>query len=77
MKAGEVETMIKDAYGLKVQVANEFDTYCLNNKYTLGQAARKEDLKDWCKDKGFDSIEDWLKNEKCSTLEEWYTKNKK
>ena len=75
MKAGDVERQIKDAYGLTVQVANEYNTYCLNNKYTLGQAGRKEDLKDWCKDKGFDSIEDWLKNEKCDTLEEWYKKN--
>ena len=70
----EFEKLIDSHYGLTVQVANEYDTYCINNKYTLGQASRKEDLKDWCKDHGFDSIEDWLKSENCKTIDEYYSK---
>ena len=74
MTIDEFEKLIDAHFGLTVQVVNEYDTYCINNKYTLGQAARKEDLKDWCKDRGFNSIEDWLKSEKCKTLEEYYSK---
>jgi hypothetical protein len=76
MKIGELEKLIDEHFGLTVQVANEHNTYCVNNEYTLGQASRKEDLKDWCKDKGFDSIEDWLKSEGFESLEDYY-KNKK
>lgn len=76
MQIGELEKLIDEHFGLTVQVANEYDTYCINNKYTLGQASRKEDLKDWCKEKGFDSIEDWLKKENCTSLEEYYSKKK-
>ena len=76
MNIGDFEKLILEHYGLTVQVANEYDTYCVNNKYSLGQASRKEDLKDWCKEKGFDSIEDWLKSVNCSSLEEYYKKNK-
>lgn len=74
---GDFEKLIEQHYGLTVQVANEFDTYCVNNKYTLGQAARKEDLIDWLKERNIDSIEDFLEKEKCSSLEEYYTKQKK
>ena len=76
MQIGELEKLIDEHFGLTVQVANEYDAYCINNKYTLGQASRKEDLKDWCKEKGFDSIEDWLKKENCTSLEEYYSKKK-
>jgi len=76
MNIGEFEKLIDQHYGLTVQVANEYDTYCINNKYTLGQASRKEDLEDWVKEKGHKSIVDFLKSEKCSTLEEYYSKNK-
>ena len=76
MQIGELEKLIDEHFGLTVQVANEYNTYCINNKYTLGQASRKEDLKDWCKEKGFDSIEDWLKKENCTSLEEYYSKKK-
>jgi hypothetical protein len=76
LKIGEFEELISAHYGVTIQVANEFNTYCINNKYTLGQASRKEDLKDWVKEKGFSSIEKWLEAEKCSSLEEWYAKNK-
>jgi hypothetical protein len=75
MNIGDFEKLIDKHFGVTVQVANEFDTYCVNNKYTLGQAARKEDVEDWCKSKGFDSLEDWLKAENCKTLAEWYEKN--
>ena len=74
MTIDEFEKLIESHFGLTVQVVNEFDTYCINNKYTLGQASRKDDLKDWCKEKGFNSIEDWLKSEKCNSLEEYYLK---
>jgi len=76
MNIGDFEELINKHFGVTVQVANEFNTYCVNNKYTLGQASRKEDLKDYVKEKGFSSIENWLESEKCSTLEEWYSKNK-
>lgn len=75
MGIGEFEDLIKEHFGVTIQVANEFNTYCVNNKYTIGQASRKEDLEDYVKEKGFSSIEDWLKAEKCATLEEWYKKN--
>ena len=76
MNIGDFEELINKHFGVTIQVANEFNTYCVNNKYTLGQASRKEDLKDYVKEKGFSSIEKWLESEKCSTLEEWYSKNK-
>ena len=76
MNIGDFEKLVDQHYGLTVQVANEFDTYCINNKYTLGQASRKEDLEDWIKEKGHKSIADFLKSEKCTTLEEYYSKNK-
>jgi hypothetical protein len=76
MKIGEFEELISEHFGVTIQVANEFNTYCVNNKYTLGQASRKEDLEDYVKEKGFSSIEKWLESEKCETLEEWYSKNK-
>jgi anionic cell wall polymer biosynthesis LytR-Cps2A-Psr (LCP) family protein len=77
MNIGDFEKLIDKHFGVTVQVANEFDTYCVNNKYTLGQAARREDVEDWCKSKGFDSLEDWLKSENCKTLDEWYEKHGK
>ena len=49
MTIKQVEDMIDNHFGLTVQVANEYDTYCVGNHYTIGQAARKEDLEDWCK----------------------------
>jgi len=76
MTIHEVEQLIDSNFGLTVQIANEFDNYCVNNKYTLGQALRQEDLKDWCKGKGFNSIEEWLKSENCSSVEEYYSKKK-
>ena len=76
MKIGEFEKLIDQHFGLTVQVANEHDTYCIDNNYTLGQASRKEDLKAWCKEKGFSSIEKWLEKEGCKTLDEYYSKQK-
>lgn len=74
MNIGEFEKLIRDHYGLTIQVANEFDSYCVNNKYTLGQASRKEDLIDWLSERGINSIEEFLKKENCATLEEYYKK---
>ena len=70
------EDLVADHFGLVVQVANEHNTYCINNGYTLGQAARKEDLKDWCVEKGFKGIDDWLKSEGCSSVDDYYNKEK-
>lgn len=75
MTIAEIEKAVKDHFGLKVQVANEFDTYLVGNQYTLGQASRKDDLKDWCKGKGYKSIEEWLQKENCSSIEEYYKKS--
>lgn len=77
MNIGDFEKLIDQHFGVTVQIANEFDTYCINNKYTIGQASRKEDIEEWCKSKGFDSLEAWLKSENCETLAEWYEKNGK
>lgn len=71
---GDFEKLVKDHFGLKVQVADEFNTYLVNNRYTLGQAARKEDLNDWCKQKGFKSIDDWLKKNGCQNIAEYHQK---
>ncbi len=76
MSINDFEKLVDEHFGLTVQVANEYDNYCINNKYTLGQAARKEDLKDWVKEKGYSNVEEWLKAEKCSTIEEYYIRNK-
>ena len=77
MSIHDFEKLVEEHFGLTVQVANEYDNYCINNKYTLGQAARKEDLKDWIKERGYNSIDEWLKAEKCSTIEEYYTRKNK
>jgi hypothetical protein len=77
MIIGDFEKLIDAHFGVTVQVANEFDTYCINNKYTLGQASRKEDLLDRVKYLGFSSIEEWLKSENYTSLEEYYKNNLK
>ena len=76
-KIGDFEKLIEKHFGLTIQVANEFDTYCVNDKYTLGQASRKEDLTDWLQERGIKSIEEFLAKEKCSSLKEYYSKQKK
>lgn len=76
LNIGEFEKLIENHFGLSIQVANEFDTYCVNNKYTLGQASRKEDLIDWLSERGINSIEEFLKKENCISLEEYYNKQK-
>ena len=77
MAISEFEKLVNDHFGITVQVANEWDTYNVNNKYTLGQASRREDVEDWAKEKGFSSLDAWLKSVNCKTLEEWYEKNDK
>ena len=77
MAISEFEKLVSDHFGITVQVANEWDTYNVNNKYTLGQASRREDVEDWAKEKGFSSLDAWLKSVNCKTLEEWYEKNDK
>ena len=77
MTIKQVEDMIDNHFGLTVQVANEYDTYCVGNHYTIGQAARKEDLEDWCKKEGYANSEEYLKKEGVKDWDEWYSKNKK
>lgn len=77
MTIGEFEKLVDEHFGLTVQVANEQDTYCVGNTYTLGQASRKDDWLNWCKSHGFKSIEDWLKSENCSSLDEYWDRKKK
>lgn len=76
LNIGEFEKLIENHFGLTIQVANEFDSYCVNNKYTLGQAARKEDLIDWLSERGINSIAEFLTKENCASLEEYYNKQK-
>ena len=75
MTISEFEKLVSDHFGITVQVANEWDTYNVNNKYTLGQASRREDVEEWVKERGFSSLDAWLESENCKTLEEWHEKN--
>ncbi len=77
MTIKQVEEMIDKHFGLTVQVANEHDTYCVGNQYTIGQASRKEDHEDWCKKEGYANSEEYLKKEGVKNWDEWYAKNKK
>ncbi|MFM7388775.1 MAG: hypothetical protein ACKO5L_11530, partial [Bacteroidota bacterium] len=74
MTIKQVEDMISEQFGLTVQVANEHDTYCVANNYTIGQAKRKEDLEDWCKKEGFANSEAYLKSEGFKDWDEYYAK---
>lgn len=42
MKVGEVEKLFDQAFGLTVQVKDPKGEYCVDNKLTIGQAARGE-----------------------------------
>jgi len=42
MKVGEAEKMFDAAYGLTVQIKDPKGTTCVDNKLTIGQAARGE-----------------------------------
>ena len=42
MKVGDVEKMFDKAYGLTVQIKDPAGTTCVDNKLTIGQAARGE-----------------------------------
>lgn len=75
MNVGNFEKEIKKVYGLTVQVADEFDRYLINDKYTLGQASRREPLIDWLKERNYRSIDDFLKKHNCKTLKEYYDKH--
>ena len=75
MTVSEFEKLVSDHFGITVQVANEWGTYNVNNKYTLGQDSRREDVEDWVKERGFSSLDAWLESENCKTLEEWHVKN--
>jgi len=72
MTIGEVEEAFKATFNITVQISNEYETYLINNKYTIGQAMRKEDVLDHCKKLGFNSIEDWLATTEFSTLDDYY-----
>ena len=72
MTIGEVEEAFKATFNITVQISNEYETYLINNKYTIGQAMRKEDVLDHCKKLGFKSIEDWLATTEFSTLDDYY-----
>lgn len=77
MTIKQVEELIDNNFGLTVQVANEYDTYCVGNHYTIGQASRKEDLEDWCKKEGYADSAEYLKKEGVKDWDEWYAKNRK
>jgi hypothetical protein len=75
MNVGDFEKEIKNVYGLTVQVADEFDKYLINDRYTLGQASRREPLIDWLKEKKYKGIEDFLEQHNCKSLKEYYKKH--
>jgi hypothetical protein len=60
IKIGDFEKRIFNTYGLKVQVADEWNRNLQPDNYTLGQAARKEPLIDWLKERNYEGIEDFL-----------------
>jgi hypothetical protein len=76
MTIKQVEELIDSNFGLTVQVANEHDTYCVGNHYTIGQASRKEDLEDWCKKEGYANSQEFFKKEGVKDWDEWYSKKK-
>lgn len=43
MKVGDAEQLFKKAYGLTVQIKDPKGTQCVDNKLTIGQAARGEE----------------------------------
>jgi hypothetical protein len=75
MKIGDFEKEIKKVYGMTVQVADEWNRNLQPDTYTLGQAARKEPLIDWLKERDYDGIEDFLKKHDCKSMEEYYKKH--
>jgi hypothetical protein len=75
IKIGDFEKRIFNTYGLKVQVADEWNRNLQPDNYTLGQAARKEPLIDWLKERNYKGIEDFLEKKKCKSLKEYYDKN--
>lgn len=75
MNTGDFEKEIKNEYGLTVQVADEFNKYLINDKYTLGQASRREPLIDWLKERDYKGIDDFLEKHDCKSLKEYYDKN--
>ena len=75
MNVGDFEKEIKNVYGLTVQVADEFDKYLINDRYTLGQASRREPLIDWLKEKNYKGIDDFLEKHNCKSLKEYYDKH--
>jgi len=77
MNTGDFEKEIKNVYGLTVQVADEFNQYLINDRYTLGQASRREPLIDWLKEKKYKGIKDFLEQNNCKTLKEYYKKGGK
>jgi len=42
MKVGDAEKLFETTYGLKVQIKDPKGTFCVDNKLTIGQAARGE-----------------------------------
>lgn len=42
MKVGDVEKLFDTTYGLKVQIKDAKGEFCVDNKLTIGQAARGE-----------------------------------
>ena len=75
MKIGDFEKEIKKVYGMTVQVADEWNRNLQPDTYTLGQAARKEPLIDWLKERDYDGIEDFLEKHNCKSMAEYYKKN--
>ena len=75
MNVGDFEKEIKKVYGLTVQVADEFDRYLINDKYTLGQASRREPLIEWLKERNYKGIDDFLEKHNCKSLKEYYDKH--
>lgn len=45
MKVGEAEELFKKTYGLTVQIKDPAGKVCVDNKLTIGQAARGEEKK--------------------------------
>ena len=74
MKAGDVESMFKSEFGLKIQIAELHNRHLVGDNFTLGENSRRKGEDKWCEDKygkneleyiksiGFKDLEGYSKN---------------
>ena len=81
MKAGGIEDLFMEKFGLKVQIAELYNRHLVSDNYTLGENSRRKGEEIHCEEKygmnsmdyikshGFDDLESWVKHKyACSKL---------